>query len=348
VVNTNFWYFLFLNVFFFFIEEDEDDKSLTPNIAIHSDNSTSTSGILRSKDLRSVVETKRRNFSRSRSSSDSEDNGSSYDMTRSSNRKRTRSPNSLHEESLTNTHPHRDRSYSNIEHILGEIPFHIQQQIILNNSEGVKRRSFSRAGSIASTNRLTLSGTHEDINTDLSGTNSLQLITDRTRSLSIDHRLGNPSQMSIASRTSIRYSTPRESTVFTKNDAPKVIRVLQQTPHHDTTDAIRIIIEHQRSEQISSNEEHSSRAIIIEEDISPPSNIKSPISKKMSNGVSKSSILVPCIANVNRSNGHLASQHSVWSTLKYSLIKRQEHRKSNVNEKAKHTGNNNRACCTIL
>ena len=57
------------------------------------DSSTFASGILRSKDLRSVVETKRRNFSRSRSNSDSEDNGSNVDMTRSTNRKhQTRSP----------------------------------------------------------------------------------------------------------------------------------------------------------------------------------------------------------------------------------------------------------------
>jgi hypothetical protein len=57
------------------------------------DSSTITSGILRSKDLRSAVEKKRRTFSRSRSSSDSEDNGSNYDVNRTSNRKQqTRSP----------------------------------------------------------------------------------------------------------------------------------------------------------------------------------------------------------------------------------------------------------------
>jgi hypothetical protein len=57
------------------------------------DSSIVASGILRSKDLRSVVETKRRNFSRSRSSSDSEDNGSSVDMTRPTHRKhQNRSP----------------------------------------------------------------------------------------------------------------------------------------------------------------------------------------------------------------------------------------------------------------
>ena len=115
-----------------------------------------------------------------------------------------------------------------------------------NNSENIKRRSFSRASSIVSTNRLTLNNTNDEINTETSATNSLTLMNDRARSLSIEHRLANPSQMSIASRTSIRYSTPRESTVFTKTDAPPVVRLLQQTQHHDTTDAIKTIIEHQR------------------------------------------------------------------------------------------------------
>ncbi len=98
-------FFLLINIL---EEEDEDDENVdeddnlsTPNTTVFIgndgsssvDNSTITSGVLRSKDLRSVVETKRRNFSRSRSSSDSEDNGSNYDMTRSSSRKQhTRSP----------------------------------------------------------------------------------------------------------------------------------------------------------------------------------------------------------------------------------------------------------------
>lgn len=97
------------NFVLFLDEEDEiegeDDENLsTPNATVlisgntvgnssTVENSTTTSGVLRSKDLRSVVEKKRRNFSRSRSSSDSEDNGSNYDMTRSTSRKQqTRSP----------------------------------------------------------------------------------------------------------------------------------------------------------------------------------------------------------------------------------------------------------------
>ncbi len=104
---------LFLFLFYCFVEEeedegdeniDEDDNLSTPNTTLFIgnggssivDSSTTTSGILRSKDLRTVVETKRRNFSRSRSSSDSEENAGSFDMTRSSNRKQqTRSPTRL-------------------------------------------------------------------------------------------------------------------------------------------------------------------------------------------------------------------------------------------------------------
>jgi hypothetical protein len=82
-------------------EDDDDDNPSTPNTTVFIgngvssiiDSSTAASGILRSKDLRSVVETKRRNFSRSRSSSDSEDNASNHDTNRSTNRKQhTRSP----------------------------------------------------------------------------------------------------------------------------------------------------------------------------------------------------------------------------------------------------------------
>lgn len=80
---------------------DDDGDTSTPNTTVllsnagttTVDTSTITSGILRSKDLRSVVETKRRNFTRSRSNSDSEDNGSNYEMNRGTNRRQqTRSP----------------------------------------------------------------------------------------------------------------------------------------------------------------------------------------------------------------------------------------------------------------
>ena len=86
----------------YFITEEEDDANLsTPNTTVLNsqgtsiilDNSTTTSGVLRSKDLRSIVEKKRRNFSRSRSSSDSEDSGTNFDINRSSSRKlHARSP----------------------------------------------------------------------------------------------------------------------------------------------------------------------------------------------------------------------------------------------------------------
>ncbi len=249
-----------------------------------------------------------------------------------------------------------------------------QQQIISNNSnENPKRRSFSRASSIASNNRLTLNGTADEINNEISATTSLTLMNDRTRSLSTEHRLANPSQMSIASRTSIRYSTPRESTVFTKTDAPPVVRLLQQTQHHDTTDAIKTIIEHQRLQQTPSYHEHIQTPIIVEEDISPPSllsstssntNIKSSVGKKSSNGLTKSNVIVPTIDNINRANGHInpissptPSQHSVLSTLKYSLLKHQQQQKTNVEgstniedtqKHQQHTSDKHGVCCTII
>ncbi|CAF4995057.1 unnamed protein product, partial [Rotaria socialis] len=211
-------------------------------------------------------------------------------------------------------------------------------------SDNAKRRSFSRASSIASNNRLILNGTNEELTNETSTATSLNLMNDRARSLSTEHRLANPSQMSIASRTSIRYSTPRESTVFTKTDAPPVVRLLQQTPHHDTTDAIKTIIEHQRLQQTPSHQEHIQTPIIVEEDISPPllssSNvyIKTPLGKKSSNGLTKSNVIVPTTDNINQTNGHInsvssptSSQHSVLSTLKHSLLKHQQHQQQKTN-----------------
>lgn len=242
-----------------------------------------------------------------------------------------------------------------------------------NNSDNPKRRSFSRANSIASNNRLTLNSTTDELNNEMSTTTSLTLMNDRARSLSSEHRLANPSQMSIASRTSIRYSTPRESTVFTKTDAPPVVRLLQQTQHHDTTDAIKTIIEHQRLQQAPSYHEHVQTPIIVEEELSPPSllsstssstNIKSLLGKKSSNGLTKSNVIVPTTDNINRTNGHInqissptSSEHSVLSTLKYSLLKHQQQQKSNVESSTntedtqkhhQHTSDKHRVCCIIL
>ncbi|CAM4743248.1 unnamed protein product [Rotaria magnacalcarata] len=322
-------------------EEDDDDienddNPSTPNTTIfisHSgtatvDSSTTTSGVLRSKDLRSVVETKRRNFSRSRSNSDSEENAN--DMNRSSNRKQqTRSP----------TRPNSFQEATEI--VYGDGTSQQQQQQVVSNStsDTAKRRSFSRASSIASNNRVTLNGTNEELINETSTATSLNLMNDRARSLSTEHRLANPSQMSIASRTSIRYSTPRESTVFTKTDAPPVVRLLQQTQHHDTTDAVKTIIEHQRLQQTPSHHEHIQTPIIVEEDILPPllssSNvyIKTPLGKKSSNGLTKSNVIVPTTDNINQTNGHInpvsspaSSQQSVLSTLKHSLLKHQQQR----------------------
>jgi serine/threonine protein kinase len=363
-------------------EEDEDDENVddddnlsTPNTTVllsHSgtttvDSSTITSGVLRSKDLRSVVETKRRNFSRSRSSSDSEDNGSNFEMNRSSNRKQqTRSP--------TRPSSFQESGESIIADGTNQQQQQQQQQQVVSNSENAKRRSFSRASSIASNNRLTMNGTTDELNNEISATTSLTLMNDRARSLSTEHRLANPSQMSIASRTSIRYSTPRESTVFTKTDAPPVVRLLQQTQHHDTTDAIKTIIEHQRLQQTPSYHEHLQTPIIVEEDISPPSilstsntSIKSPVGKKSSNGLTKSNVVVPTTDTINQANGHIhpvssstisSSQPSVLSTLKYSLLKhQQQQQKSNVENSTnlediqkhhQHTSDKHRVCCTII
>jgi len=280
-------------------------------------------------------------------------------MNRLTNRKTTRSPNSFHEsESLTNN---RGRSFSNIEHALHEIPLNSNQQMISTiNNENIKRRSFSRTSSIASANRLILNNMNDEINADTSGANSLILINDRTRSLSIDHRLSNPSQISMGSRTSIRYSTPRESTVFTKTDAPPVVRLVQQTHHQDTTDVIKTLIEYQRLQSTSLQQEHIQTEIIVEEEISPPlisisnTNNKSSIGKKISNGVTKFHVIVPTMETNHISNGHISS-NSVLSTLKYSFIKHKKQRKSindnslNINEKkSKYSRNKHRTCCTIL
>ena len=368
---------------------DDDDQLSTPNTTVllsHAgtttvDSSTITSGVLRSKDLRSVVETKRRNFSRSRSSSDSEDNGSNYEMNRSTNRKQqTRSPtrpSSFQESSELTTSMMNNTLPSTIYHLsisfLADGTYQQQQQQIFANSENPKRRSFSRASSIASNNRVTSNGTTDELNNDASGATNLNLMNDRTRSLSTEHRLANPSQMSIASRTSIRYSTPRESTVFTKTDAPPVVRLLQQTQHYDAADAIKTIIEHQRLQQTPSYHEHIQTPIIVEEEVSPPSilsasntSVKSPVGKKSSNGLTKSNVIVPTTDNINQANGHVSSvssttasssQHSVLSTLKYSLLKHQQQQKSNVENSTnledsvkphQHTSDKHRVCCTII
>ncbi|CAF3583040.1 unnamed protein product [Adineta steineri] len=228
-----------------------------------------------------------------------------------------------------------------------------------------------RSKDLPSNNRLTLNSTTDEINNDMLASTNVTLTSDRTRSLSTEHRLANPSQMSIASRTSIRYSTPRESTVFTKTDAPPVVRLLQQTQHHDTTDAIKTIIEHQRSIQTPSHIEHIQTPIIVEEDLSPTllsspnANTKPYISKKSSNGISKSNVVVPTADNTNLPNGHInpvssptPSQHSVLSTLKYSLLRHQQQQKSTVegstnveSSTQKHhpsTSEKNRVCCTII
>ena len=319
------------------------------------DNSTTASGILRSKDLRSLIETKRRNFSRSCSSSDSEDTASNHDIHRLLYRKANHSPNSLQEsEPVITATNHRGRSFSNIDHLSGDALGNNHPSIGSNMSnDNSKRRSFSRTSSVVSNSRLAFTGVNDDANTD-----SFNFHPDRTRSLSNDHRLANPSQMSISSRISIRYSTPRESTVFTKTDAPMVVRLLQQTPHQDPTDAIKTIIEHQRSQVSSLPQEEIQKVIIVEEElvaplitVSKPSS-KSALNRKMSNEIEMSTTT----ENRDHLNGHVSSvpnsSHSVVSTLKYSLIKHQQRQSnsedlSRLDRGKKSVSRKPRACCTL-
>lgn len=349
------------------VEADEVDRS--PSAA---STTTTTGSVLRSKDLRSVVENKRRNFGRSGSSSDSEDNASTHETYRPSNRKHAYSPTTfLDSESTIYATAHRGRSFSNIDHASTD-HFASGPAGTLTNTgqDNAKRRSFSRTSSIISNNRLVPSGTTDEINGDLSGHNSFTHLPERTHSLSVDHRLANPSQMSIASRISIRYSTPRESTVFTKSEAPAVVRLIQQTPHQDPAEAIRTIIEHQRNQP-----EPIQKAIIVEEDLSVPvisqynatsngtTNEKSSYTRTTASQSENTSANPPTnmtkpdlqrrISSQTVPVSSTSSSRSMLSTLKYSLIKHQQ-RKSNreegthSEEKTKHTVHHQtRSCCSI-
>lgn len=333
-----------------FLFLDEVDRS--PSVK-------STTNVLRSKDLRSVIEIKRRNFGRSGSSSDSEDNSSNYDIYRPSNRKNAHSPTFHESESNIYSTNHRGRSFSNIDHLSTD--GQTTSTLINPHLDFSKRRSFSRTSSIISNNRLISMGTNDEINGDLSGPNSFTHLPERTHSLSADHRLANPSQISI------RYSTPRESTVFTKSEAPAVVRLIQQTPHQDASEAIRTIIEHQRNQP-----EQIQKAIIVEEDLSVPfisqyntttlSNDKtSSLSRKTSQDETTSTdqrTNTPKVDLRHRITGQMSpipstsSSRSMLSTLKYSLIKHQQ-RKSNRDEtnnsddKTKNSVEKHRLCCTI-
>ena len=285
-----------ISIELFFVYLEHDDPSISTPI-LTDNSSISTSGVLHLKELRSVIESKRRNFSRSASSSDSEDNGSTQEI----HRRNTRSPSSLHESDYLMSN--RGRSFSNVEY---EFP---SNNLFSTNNESTKRRSTSsRAHSLVSTNRSILSNINDENSTNHSGTIHPTLINDRIRSLSIEHRLTNQSQMSIASRTSIRYSTPRESTVFTKTDAPSVIRLLQQTPHHDPIDVIKTLIEHQR-------QEHIRTVIIVEEETAPAIPL---LSESKFPKTSKSNVIAPSSDEINLTNGHL------FSSLKYSLIQQRK------------------------
>ena len=280
-------------------------------------------------------------------------------MNRSFRRKRTHSPQSLQESgSIISASNTRGRSYSNIDPTSSSVPSHSQQS----NSSIAKQRNSSRTSSLVSHNRLTFNGTNDEVNSPLSGANSFTVINDRTRSLSIEHRLANPSQLSIASRVSIRYSTPRESTVFTKTDAPIVVRLLQQAPHHDVNDAIRTIMEYERSRAQSTHEEE---AMIVDNHLAssqPAINDTTSLSsvgKTIGNGqMPFNAEGAATEAELSTGNGHRSAvpsrSPSVLSTLKCSLVKHQQQRKSNAHElsgadrKDKHASTKHRACCTLL
>ena len=284
----------------FHLLDDEEDK-----------NSTNLSDYSMTTTTRSHFEHKRRQLSRSCSNSDSDDNDSTQETTRLIHRKHTHS----HESDLFNQN--RERSHSNIEYPSNDASAHPAQTIVSTTNENLKRRSYS-----SRTNRMQLTNANDS---DTSTTNSMIFITDRTKSLSNEHRLANPSQMSIASRVSIRYTTPRESTVFTKTEAPPVVRLLQQTPHHDTNEIIKTLIEHQRTQP--NNQENLQSAIIIEEDICPP--------------LISFVHMTPTKSQINEHPHHPhPTQNSMFSRLKYSLIK---HQRKPSNNKAKQ-----RTCCTIL
>lgn len=308
-----------------------------------------------------MIESKRRNFSRSCSSSDSEDASSIYEINRPSTLKQPRSPISLQE--FDPNSQLRGRSYSNVEHVLKDTPTSNIPPLLnaSNSNDHGKRKSFSRTSSTFSNNRAPLINTAEESTVETPGTNSFIITNDRTRSLSVDHRLANQSQFSLASRASIRYSTPRESTVFTKTDVPVIVRLIQQAPHQDPTDAIKTIIEHQRSQSFSTSQDNQPAPSIVEEDASSSTsatrsnrNLKSPLMKKISNGTVKSNIIAPTIERVSVSDAHGPSEQSVLATLKCTLIKHQQQRKalvaqtsSKTEKKGKPSANRHRTCCTV-
>lgn len=342
-----------ISLFFYLcFKLDENDEPTVVNSSNNLiENSTTTGNVLRSKDLRSVVEIKRRNFSRSCSSSDSEDNGSGFDMNRFTNAKYIRSQTSYQESDSNNNN--RGRSMSNIEHTSHETTAQQQQQTTgINHSDSMRRKAVSRTSSMASGNRSTISHPNDDINADF--TNSSPYISDRMHGLSTEHRLANPSLMSIASRTSLRHSTPRESTVFTKVDAPNFIRLLQQKHHQEIEDAVKILHENLPTLSTASNQEHVQTPVIVEEDVTSPTNKNSDstVAINANDDETKPSVIMPIVETTNLVNGHVSSsRQSIASKLRNSLIKRKRipgavNSKEN-NEKQKRLTNKQQVCCTI-
>ncbi|CAF1262426.1 unnamed protein product, partial [Didymodactylos carnosus] len=350
-------------------EESDDFDRQAPKIVYSATNKTNetlnydSTFELPSTDLSSIIG-KSLNSSRSHSSVDSEDDSNDNLKNKQSHQSPTMRPNSLQDnDSRVNHSQYRGRSWSNVEHVLN---LHLLATSLTGSSQfGDMRRS-----SLASNNRLTinggiLGGSNNDNNTNISSTS---ILTNRTRSLSMEHRLANQSQMSIASRTSTRFSTPRESIVFTKMDTPPVIRLLQAQSHDN--ESLRSLIEHRRQ----STQSHQEHTPIIEKDAILRTNVNNTIPATTANTVlptitasatktnvihnrsgnttlfpTKSNVIVPAITNVNgnsnnsqdysSSSSSPQQKRSVLYALGQSLInyKHHTHQKSDIDgDKIKH------------
>lgn len=322
------------------------------------ENSISTCDALRSKDLCSVIEGKRRSFARSVSSSDSEDNVSNHELSRTFNRKRAHSPHSLQESaSLKSGGNSRGRSFSNADSNSRDAIFNQQQPTLINgiHYDTNNRQRFPRAESANFYYRSITSGNSDDLQMDRSENNSLTHLADNSHTLSTEQRLAYPSQMSIVSRNSNRFSTPRESTVFTKSDGPSIVRLVQQTARQDLAEAIRFLAGQQHVPSTVITQDQRQTEIILEEDLSLPIVSTCNDSNRFLNDTQNSDRhIIPDdehLVKVSTSTDTNASR-SMLQTLKYSLLKHQQRKSpgescTSTDQKSKHPHHRHRACCII-
>lgn len=313
----------------FFLSPEANIETLPLfNLSNLSENSTNNSS--RTKDVRSVNENKRRCFSRSCSSSDSEESTSTSDLSRSASRKRTHSPRSLKESSLIPNPNSRCRSLSNAEDKSGD-----SNVSPLNNGnppELNRKRSVSRTGSTFSNFRFASNSVNDEIqNEAVPG-----------------ERFRNQSQVSISSKVSVRHTTPRESIVFTKTEAPMVIRILQENAHLDLHETIRVLVEHQRSQESLNFKEQIKQVTTTDVDfLLPTTRLIGDQSRKSSKNQLKSSL------DEKSTNFEQNSPKSVLSTFKYSLSRRRRHKSSielssKFNQRSKQSNNNRKRTCCII